>query len=1034
MAGLTAVERLKFVLQVDASGGIKAFEKFGHAADKELSKVQNKLDKQAAQMQKYGAGAVAFAGTAGIALFKLSKGWQEGAIAAGKFSAATGITTEEASRFIVVAQGFDLESGKIVKAMGKMEKALGGKPEIFREMGIATLDAAGKEISAQEVFLNSIDVLNKMEDQSYKSKKASSLFGRDWQNMAVMIGAGSDELRKRFAAVREDQVFGKGEVNDAYKYRDALKELGNSFKALKNSVGAGAAPMFAGLAGGVTKAIDGLNSVNKASGGAVGNILATGTAAIGTAGALAFVAGSAVKARDKFSIVGATGLRSLTNVGKAALGAGVLVAGFALVTASMAQASQEAKGRVDAFAASMEASGRTAEEQAKQTIGVVLAKTPELAAAMTEAGLSTTDLYNAILQGGEALLDFQFKISDTKTSLHGMVERDPFYLTKGLVKTRDAYVEVNGEIVANVEASQLQGETEKELAERIKATAEALDKKNEAQKKAREEAQAAREEALRGIDVEADLRLAQRDTRDAMVDYKDSLHDSTLTALDRAVATDTMVGAIRGEAEAFANSKHLAEGSEGSIAAQIAIIDLWAAKLQPGDPLLRGLQDLADKLRAASRGYTPEMARLMDKYSVSMWTPKGLYGPSTSNSTAVSTDSHGGGHGGKSTTGDGLIDVGELQDIAGMATGGIAKGGVTLVGEQGPELVMMAGGEHVLTAAQTKSLGSDSGSSAQSDQSLWAAQLEMGDISAKQYKQLLSDRLNSFEKYSSEYMSIWREIRGIDQDAANASKAHDQEIRSNQDAMFELGEISVGFYKQILKSRLTGFQKYSSDYMSVYGQIRGIEKDAADKSEKDLESAQAFKEAAIQKHLDKVRALYQQAENKRNYDEADFASKRSVRDFGQALTEAVRTKNDRSGKVTDKDRQDAVDSARDAADSAANALLERAGAAAVAWGFAEGTPEYARSVRRWLLNDETANPNLKPAIERVLSGIPELAMGGLVTSPTVAMVGEAGPEAVIPLSKVGQMGATYNITVNTAADPNSVVAAIKRYTKNGGVL
>ena len=1030
MAGLTAVERLKFVLQVDASGGIKAFEKFGHAADKELSKVQNKLDKQAAQMQKYGAGAVAFAGTAGIALFKLSTTWQQGAIAAGKFAAATGITTEEASRFIVVAQNLDLESGKIVKAMGKMEKALGGKPEMFRDMGIATLDAAGKELSAQEVFLNSIDVLNKMEDQSYKSKKASSLFGRDWQNMAVMIGQGSEKLRASFAAVRDDQVFGKGEVNAAYKYRDALKDLGNSFKALKNSIGAGAAPMFAGLAGGVTKAVDGLNSVNKASGGAVGNILATGTAAIGTAGALAFAAGSAVKARDKFSIVGATGVRSLTNVGKAALGAGVLVAGFALVTASMAQASQESKDRVDAFAASMEASGRTAEEQAKQTIGVWLAKTPELAAAMTEAGLSTTDLYNAILQGGNVLQDFQLKISDTKKSLSGMVERDPFYLTQGLVDTRDAYVGVNTEIEANVEASQLQGETEKELADRVKEVAAALDKKNEAQKRAREEAQSAREEALRGIDAESDLRLAQRDTRDAMVDYKEAMHDGTLTALDRTIAADTVVSAIRGEAEAFANSKHLAEGSKESIAAQIAIIDLWAQKLQPGNPLLRGLQDLADKLRAASRGYTPEMARLMDKYSVSMWTPKGLAGPSSPYAPKAPDTS--GSH--KTTTGDGLLDVSELQDIAGMATGGVAKGGVTLVGEQGPELVMMAGGEHVLTAAQTKSLGSDSGSSAQSDQSLWAAQLEMGDISAKQYKQLLSDRLNSFEKYSSEYMSIWREIRGIDQDAENASKAHDQEIRNNQDAMFELGEISVGFYKQILKSRLSGFQKYSSDYMSVYGQIRGIEKDAADKSEKDLESAQQFKEAAIQKHLDKVRALYQQAENKRNYDEADFASNRAVRDFGQSLTEAVRLKNDRSSKVTDKDRQDAVDSARDAADSAANALLERASAAAVAWGFAEGTPEYARSVRRWLLNDETVNPNLKPAIERVLSGIPQMAMGGLVTSPQIAMIGEAGPEAVIPLSKVGQMGATYNITVNTAADPNSVVAAIKRYTKNGGVL
>jgi hypothetical protein len=39
-----------------------------------------------------------------------------------------------------------------------------------------------------------------------------------------------------------------------------------------------------------------------------------------------------------------------------------------------------------------------------------------------------------------------------------------------------------------------------------------------------------------------------------------------------------------------------------------------------------------------------------------------------------------------------------------------------------------------------------------------------------------------------------------------------------------------------------------------------------------------------------------------------------------------------------------------------------------------------------------------------------LASGGIVTSPTLSMIGEAGPEAVIPLSQMGSMG--QNITVN----------------------
>jgi hypothetical protein len=45
-------------------------------------------------------------------------------------------------------------------------------------------------------------------------------------------------------------------------------------------------------------------------------------------------------------------------------------------------------------------------------------------------------------------------------------------------------------------------------------------------------------------------------------------------------------------------------------------------------------------------------------------------------------------------------------------------------------------------------------------------------------------------------------------------------------------------------------------------------------------------------------------------------------------------------------------------------------------------------------------------------GIPLMAEGGVVTRPTLAMIGEAGSEAVIPLDKMGNMGT--NVVVNVA--------------------
>jgi hypothetical protein len=64
--------------------------------------------------------------------------------------------------------------------------------------------------------------------------------------------------------------------------------------------------------------------------------------------------------------------------------------------------------------------------------------------------------------------------------------------------------------------------------------------------------------------------------------------------------------------------------------------------------------------------------------------------------------------------------------------------------------------------------------------------------------------------------------------------------------------------------------------------------------------------------------------------------------------------------------------------------------------------------------------------------IPMLADGGIVTRPTLALIGEAGAEAVIPLSKMNQGGNIY-VTVQ-GGDPNAVVDALRRYQRQNGAI
>jgi hypothetical protein len=70
--------------------------------------------------------------------------------------------------------------------------------------------------------------------------------------------------------------------------------------------------------------------------------------------------------------------------------------------------------------------------------------------------------------------------------------------------------------------------------------------------------------------------------------------------------------------------------------------------------------------------------------------------------------------------------------------------------------------------------------------------------------------------------------------------------------------------------------------------------------------------------------------------------------------------------------------------------------------------------------------------------IPMLADGGIVTNPTLAMIGERGPEAVIPLSgRNSGMGGNYTINItgglgSSAEIGTAVVNAIRAFNRTNG--
>jgi hypothetical protein len=74
---------------------------------------------------------------------------------------------------------------------------------------------------------------------------------------------------------------------------------------------------------------------------------------------------------------------------------------------------------------------------------------------------------------------------------------------------------------------------------------------------------------------------------------------------------------------------------------------------------------------------------------------------------------------------------------------------------------------------------------------------------------------------------------------------------------------------------------------------------------------------------------------------------------------------------------------------------------------------------------------------RAPKSVPRMAEGGIVRSPTLALIGEAGPEAVVPLSgRNAGMGMTINVQAGLVANPDQIgqqiIEAIQRAQRRSG--
>jgi hypothetical protein len=187
------------------------------------------------------ANAATFAIAAGAAIGKFAikaiGDFQDLALSAGKFSDATGLAVEDASRYIEAAGDIGVPVDALEGAIGRLNKTIGADPDKVRNLGVDLVYLKDGSLDVNETFLNTIQRIKDIKDPAEKARVAAQLLGKGWQGMAELIEGGADDLRKSLDSVSGSKVISEKDLQNAKDYRDAVDDLKDKFEAVTLEVG-----------------------------------------------------------------------------------------------------------------------------------------------------------------------------------------------------------------------------------------------------------------------------------------------------------------------------------------------------------------------------------------------------------------------------------------------------------------------------------------------------------------------------------------------------------------------------------------------------------------------------------------------------------------------------------------------------------------------------------------------------------------------------------------------------------------------------